>query len=192
MSEEKNITAIILAGGNSSRMKTDKGLLKFKNKLLTEHVLDAVKKFCNIIIITHNSAYQKFGYPCFKDEMKDKGALGGIYSGLIHSNTLKNFVLGCDMPFISENILQSLFKMIGEEDVLLTEHLGKAEPLCSVYSKNCITHFGKLLEKNQLKITDSLTGLKTRTVCFDHESWFRGNEFVNINTEEEFQKYINQ
>ena len=149
-----------------------------------------IKKITNnIIIITQNPGYEKSDYPCYPDVFQDKGALGGIYSGLKFSPTQKNLVVGCDMPFLSETILTKLIHEIGEEDVLLTEHLGKAEPLCSIFDKNCITHIRSQLDQNQLKITTALEGLKTRVISFDSEEWFEGNEFANINSIEELKKF---
>jgi len=190
MPGKKEITAIILAGGKSTRMKNEKGRILFGKKTLVEHVIESLKKITNnIIIITQNPGYEKFGYPFYPDVFQDKGALGGIYSGITYSFTQKNLVVGCDMPFLSETILTKLIHEIGEEDVLLTEHLGKAEPLCSIFDKNCITHIRSLIEKNQLKITDALQNLKTRVISFDKEDWFKGNEFTNINSMEELKKY---
>lgn len=190
MPDNKNITAIILAGGKSSRMKEDKGLVLFNGKALVEHVIDATRKVTdNIIIVTANPAYQQFGVNCIEDDMKDKGPLGGILTGLVHSSTTKNLMLGCDMPFLSGELLRALIRNCGEEDVLLTEHKGLAEPLCSVYDRSCITHIRLLIEQDQLKITDALAGLKTRVISFDKEGWFRGNEFANINSIEELKKY---
>jgi molybdenum cofactor guanylyltransferase len=190
MPEQKAITAIILAGGRSSRMKEDKGLVYFNGKMLVKHVIESVKKLTNdIIIITANAAYNQLGYPCLEDEMKDKGPLGGILTGLVNSSTQKNILLGCDLPFLSENILSGLINNSGDEDVLLTEHLGKAEPLCSLYDRSCITHLRSQIEQNQLKITNALKGLKTRVISFDNENWFVGNEFTNINSIAELNKY---
>ena len=190
MPAQKEITAIILAGGKSSRMKTEKGLVPFRKKPLVLHVIDAVKKITNkIIIVTSNPEYKQLGYPCIEDKMKDKGPLGGIYTGLFNSATQKNLVVGCDMPFLAERLLQEITANCGDEDVLLTEHRGLAEPLCSVFDKKCMTQFRHLLEKNQLKITDALVGLKTRVISFDDESWFDGNEFANINSIEELNIY---
>jgi molybdopterin-guanine dinucleotide biosynthesis protein A len=184
------ITAIILAGGKSSRMKTNKGFVVFKEKFLVEHVIDALKKITgNIIIITQDPAYARFGYPCYPDIYKEKGALGGIYTGLVNSSTQKNIIVGCDMPFLSQNVLNGLIDNCVGVDVLLTMHKGKEEPLCSVYDKNSIPHIRSCIEQNQLKITDALLGLKTRMISFDEEEWFVGNEFANINSIEELKRY---
>lgn len=190
MTEKKNITAIILAGGKSSRMKEEKGLVSFSGKKLIEYVIEAAKKSTPyIIIITSNPAYKQFGFSCIEDELKEKGPLGGILTGLIHSTTSKNLIVGCDMPFLSETLLSAITQNIGDEDALITEHRGKVEPLCSVYDRNCITHIRLQIEQNQLKITDALERLKTRTISFDNEAWFKGNEFTNINSFEEMKKY---
>ena len=188
--QKENPTAIILAGGKSSRMKEEKGLVNLNGKKLIEYVIESAKKFAShIIIITSNPDYKQFGYLCIEDEMKEKGPLGGILTGLNHSTTSKNLILGCDMPFLSQTLLSAIIQNIGDEEVLLTEHQGKAEPLCSVYDRNCITHIRLQIEQNQLKITNALGGLNTRTISFDREDWFKGNEFANINSFEEMRKY---
>lgn len=190
MYDKKEITVIILAGGKSSRMGKDKGLVYFNDKRLVEYVIEAAKEITEkIIVITSNPAYSQFGCECIEDELKDKGPLGGICTGLSRSATQKNLLLGCDMPFVSETLLDSLVKNCGAEDVLLTEHKGLAEPLCSIYDRNCTAHIRSVIEKNQLKITDALAGLKARVISFDKEDWFKGNEFANINSIEELNKY---
>src|SRR5688500_17395657 len=144
MQQENKLTAIILAGGKSTRMKTDKGLVLFKSKPLIKHVIDVIAQLTpSVMIISSNPAYQQFGYTCFADEILHKGPLAGIYTGLIHSATPKNILLGCDMPFLSTKLLGSIIHECGNEDVLLTEHQGKAEQLCSNDDRKCIPHLDR-------------------------------------------------
>lgn len=188
MQEQEQISIIILAGGKSSRMGTEKGLVLFRGKRLVDHVTAVAKKITTqIMIISANPAYTQTGLVCIPDALPGKGPLGGIYTGLMHSNTKKNLFLGCDMPFLTEKLLSELARQAGDEDVLLTMHKELAEPLCSVYDQRAITGIRAMLDKNQLKITDALAGLKTRTISFDGEAWFRGNEFANINSPDELQ-----
>lgn len=190
MPEKKDITAIILAGGKSSRMMEDKGLIYLHDKMMIEHIIERVIKITgNIMIITKNPAYRKFGYPCYADAVKDKGPLGGIYTGLINSSTKKNLVVGCDTPFLSENILTALIEKSKDEDVLITQHKGKAEPLCAVYDRNCIPHFNTFLQQDKLKITDALSELKIVVINFDKEDWIQKDSFANINTPEDLKKF---
>lgn len=191
MPYNKSLAAIILAGGRSSRMGTDKGMMHFNERPLISHVIDVLRslEIDNILIITQHGAYEQFGYPCYPDLIQFKGPLGGIYAGLSHSKANKNLVLACDMPFLTKELLSALINDIGEEDALISQHLGKAEPLCSVYASSCIPHFKNKLDTDQLKITDALQGLNTRNINFDGESWFQGNEFSNLNTPDELNKH---
>lgn len=52
-------TGIILAGGKSSRMKTDKAVMTLGNKTLTEHIFLLLKSFCNQILISTNNPENK-------------------------------------------------------------------------------------------------------------------------------------
>ncbi len=52
---QKDFSAIILAGGKGKRVNgQDKGLLPYKNKTLVKHVIDAVNRLANEIIISAN------------------------------------------------------------------------------------------------------------------------------------------
>ena len=64
----KTITGIILAGGQSSRMGSDKGLISFNGSLFIEHVIKALKPLVkNIIIVSNNPDYDTFGYKRVSD-----------------------------------------------------------------------------------------------------------------------------
>ena len=190
MQAPPTITAIILAGGQSQRMGTEKGLVPFRGRPLIASVLEVAKKVADeILLVTANPAYERFGYPLIEEEFRGKGPLSGICSGLSYSSSAKNLVLGCDMPFLNVRLLAELQASAGAEQVLLTQHKGLPEPLCSVYDRSCVAHIRTLLEQNQLKITDALAGLKTRLISFDGKDWFRGNEFTNLNSPEELEKY---
>ena len=170
----------------------DKGLMYLHGKMMIEHVIEQVSEITgSIMIITKNPAYRKLGYPCYTDVFTDRGPLGGIYTGLINSSTKKNLVVGCDTPFLSENILSALINKSKDEDVLITQHKGKSEPLCAIYDINCISHFDTLLQQEKLKITDALQNLNTVVINFDNEDWFKENVFANINTPEELKKFDN-
>lgn len=184
-----DITAVILAGGRSSRMGVDKGLLLFQGHPLIYFVLEALSQITSkILIITNQPGYDQFGFPCIPDIYPDKGPLGGIFTGLTNADTEKILVLGCDMPFITPVLLAELVAAAGDEDVLFCYHRQMAEPLCAVYNTKASTHIRSCLEKNQLKITEALAGLNTRVISFDDRDWFTGNEFRNMNSPDDLEK----
>ncbi len=107
MNSKEKITAIILSGGKSTRMGTEKGLTKLNGKFLIEHIVDVVKKVTDeIIIVANSSDYDVFGYKVFSDINKNCGQMGGIYTGLYYSKTKKNIVLSCDIPFVSSEAVK--------------------------------------------------------------------------------------
>ena len=104
------ITGIILAGGKSERMGTDKGLILYKGKPFIKHVYEAMKAVLgnNIVVVSSNAAYDAFGYRRIEDLIADKGPVGGLYTALKQSKTKLNLVLSVDVPLISSELLKSI------------------------------------------------------------------------------------
>lgn len=188
--KEKNISIIILAGGKSTRMHQDKGLLLLNGKKMIEHVLDEAKKVTDtIIIISNDEVYKQFGFQCYQDIIKHCGPMGGIFTALQYSTTKKNLVLSCDSPFMSLRVLTSLINQIGDEEVLVAEYQNKIQPLCAIYDKSCSNLFKQLIEDGKLKMKDALLKLNTVKINFDQLNFEEVNPFENINTPEELKKY---
>jgi molybdenum cofactor guanylyltransferase len=176
------MTIILLAGGKSSRMKQEKGLVLLNGKMMIEHILDKIKLLSqNILIIAHHPDYQQFNVPVVADLVADCGPMGGILTALHYTKTDKNLVLSCDIPFISSEILSTLMANAGDELVLAASHQGKIEPLCAVYDRRCLPFFSESIQQNQLKMMLLLEKLAAKTMDFsESESCFK-----NVNTPED-------
>ncbi|MCX6312923.1 MAG: NTP transferase domain-containing protein, partial [Bacteroidetes bacterium] len=81
ISNSKNIntiTGFILAGGKSSRMGTDKGLIIFNEETIIQQVIAQLKPVVNnLVIVSNNTTYEKFGLEVIGDIIKDIGPAGG-------------------------------------------------------------------------------------------------------------------
>lgn len=173
-------TAIILAGGKSSRMGEDKGLMLIDGKSMIEYILKTVSQFTNqIIIIANDEAYEKFGYPIYKDLVYDKGPIAGIVTGLKNSKTDKNWILSCDSPFIEVKLLQKLMIESKGFDAVVSVHNNKIHPLIAVYSQSALIRFQENLALNRLKILDTLDALKVNYLELDN---FNQSNFKNLNS----------
>lgn len=175
-----NIGAIILAGGKSSRMGQDKGLMLLNNKPMIVHLLNTVKTITNdIIIVSNNAEYAQFGFDVKEDLIKNAGPLAGIYTGLTFSKHNKNIVLSCDVPFVSQKLLHFLIENSVNADVTIPINAEKTHQVIGVYDKSCINIFKDELQHNQLKIKSALNKVTLNVV---DANAFSSKEFLNINT----------
>jgi molybdopterin-guanine dinucleotide biosynthesis protein A len=86
--QTKHANAYILAGGKSSRMHTDKGLLLFEGKAMVQYFIEQLQPiFSKLFIVSNNPEDEKFRLEVIPDSIKDIGPAGGIYTALKHSNS---------------------------------------------------------------------------------------------------------
>lgn len=189
MSNKKDITGIVLAGGKSSRMGSDKGLIKIDNKTFVENVVAAMEPLVNeIIIVSNNPEYDQFGFYRVEDDIKDSGPLAGLYSGLKYSNSEFNLVLSCDIPIIKTEILEKLIEVDYKNyEVTQIESHNKTMPLIAIYQKQCMHKCLELLQQDERRLRVAVNQLKTKTIVIDSEY----DPFVkNVNNKEDL-KTIN-
>ncbi len=184
---KSTVTGVILAGGKNSRMGTDKGLLVVEGKSIVERIANVLNPFVNeIVIISNGNNYDFLGYKIYNDIIKECGPIGGIYTALSLSNTEKNFIVSCDMPNITKELVQFIIENSGESDISVPMHQNKLEPLCAIYDKHCYLKFEELIKENKLKLHDAINHFNTKYITIP-ETIFKYNCFANINTPSEFE-----
>jgi molybdopterin-guanine dinucleotide biosynthesis protein A len=151
------MTSVILAGGKSLRLGQSKALQVIEGKSLIQWVVDRLARLSTeiIMVTAHGEAI-----PCSSavrirtvaDVYPGKGPLVGIYSGLIASSSSRVIVVGCDTPFLSVDLLEYMTQIPSTFDVVVPRIRRKVEPLCAVYSNNCLAPILELLQQNELKI----------------------------------------
>lgn len=189
--ENKKVTGFILAGGKSSRMKTDKGLLDLGGKKMIQWVIDAIMSFVDdIIIISNVDKYNEFGFPVQGDIILGSGPMGGIYTALTMSKTKKNLIVSCDMPFLTSEIITKLINDPNNAEVTIPVHAEEPEPLCAVYDTLCKIRFEELLKSGEWKLIDSLKYFRVSPVVFDNTPEVI-RAFSNINTPLEYKNLQN-
>jgi len=171
MIDKKHITGLILAGGKSSRIGSDKGFLLLNNKPFIQHIIDALQPLVNdIIIISNNADYNIFNLKRVTDLIENAGPLAGIYTGLYHSNTKNNLVLSCDVPLINTEILKKLTNNIDENvDIIQLESKGKTMPLIALYKKHCRSKFLELLQQDEKRLRFAVKQCKVKTIVLNKE-----------------------
>ncbi|MBD0832743.1 NTP transferase domain-containing protein [Aestuariibaculum sediminum] len=188
MIEKNNITGIILSGGKSSRMGSDKGLLYFNGKPFTQHIIEALEPLVSkIIIVSNTQDYDKFKYQRVKDVIEDAGPLAGLYSGLKTSKTEYNLVLSCDIPLIKTEILRLLInQMDNNTEIIQFEAQGKTMPLIAIYKSSCADTFFELLKADERRLQYAVNQCKLKTINLATKYT---NAIINVNTPNEL-KYL--
>ena len=190
-----DITGIILCGGKSSRMQTNKALLKLGDKTVIEIVAAKLKCIFNKVFISANDSkeYDFLKLPVVNDIFIGKGPLAGIHSALKYSSTEKNFIISCDMPLISVELIKYLINFNFEKSILLPKSNGRIQQLCGIYSKSLIDEIEnifKLSEKDK-KIKGSIYELLERAsieiIDVDNLNIYNKNIFLNMNSPEDYE-----
>lgn len=187
---KNNVTGIILAGGKSSRMGSDKGIVDLNGKRFIDHILEAVLPNVNeVIIIANNDNYNNLGYKVVKDKIQDCGPLGGIYTGLMNSKTENNIVVSCDIPFINSDLVKYILENTSNADITVPVYKGNIEPLCAIYTKRTSDQIYNLIMNKDLKIQNILKYFITKELFITKmQKFYTDKLFVNINTPEELKQ----
>lgn len=134
------VTGVILAGGESSRMGSNKALLPYRGGRFIEAIYRQLAEiFTEVLIVTNTPELYDF-LPCAKvaDVYPGMGALAGIHAGLFHSANPAIFAVACDMPYLNSALIRQLASQADPGCVLIPESPHGLEPLHAVYGKGCL------------------------------------------------------
>lgn len=200
MSKQRNISAAILAGGQSRRMGQDKALLEVEGRALIEYVIDVANKVANetLIVASDRPEYEEFGCHVVADKFPQSGSLGGIYTALSEASNDYCLVLACDMPFVNEALIRFMIDELDDADAvvpaLAAERSDQGGPetletLHAIYSKACIPAIDRQLNAGVFKVIGFFSEVKVKKLPEDVVLEYDPQllSFFNCNTPEEFE-----
>src|SRR3989338_6289835 len=190
MNQKFQMTAMILAGGKSSRMGQDKALLKFGEKTILENLAHfAGFLFDETLIIVNkgkklNSLDLK-EVSVYEDLIQESGPLAGLYTGLVYSKNLSSCVFTCDMPFIDDFIVQKLVEHweTGFDVVCIEEQEGGCQPFPGIYHRSSRFLVRSLLERGENSMKQFLQIADIKPVVLRRE---KDKVFTNVNYIEDY------
>ena len=150
---ERRPTGIVLAGGASRRMGTDKAALELGGRTLLQHAVDALERadVGSIVVVgaADRSAptVRASGPVRFEvDAVPGEGPLRGLAAGLAAAAAPLALVVGVDMPFVDPELLRLLAaRAAGGASPLLPLHEGVPQPLCSAWPSETLPRIEALL-----------------------------------------------
>ena len=163
------ITIIILAGGKNRRLGRSKALETIDGISFIDRTVERLKPLGDRILIVTSREQCDLPVAGKAEIMVDiypgKGPLGGIYTGLLASQTPHSLVVACDMPFLNTGLLRYMVKQSRDFDAVVPRlEEGKLEPLHAIYSKGYLDSIKTQLEGNELEAYSMLNPARVRYV----------------------------
>ncbi len=184
-----DVTGVILAGGESSRMGQNKAFLEVGGRRLVDRMASLLGSLFKELLLVANDlpAFAYLGLPTLPDCLPGKKSLGGIHTALLHMKTAYCFVAACDMPFLRDGLVRHLLSLREGYDVVVPRLEWGLEPLCAVYSRACLKPVERLLGRGDLKIINFFPEVRVREVAREDITPFDPglDSFLNINTPED-------
>lgn len=179
------LTGIILAGGASSRFRSEKGMALYKGKPLIEHAIIILNRLCDSLLISANSnIYNDYELPVVHDDMPGCGPMMGIYSCLKKSPTPGNLILSVDTPLIPEELY--IYLLSEKKDALIvvpSPGEGLYEPLIGYYHKGILKVMEDFIKKGNYTLPELFMKTPFRGLpVTQHLDFYHKHLFYNINT----------
>ncbi len=182
-------TAILLAGGDSTRMGQDKTMLPIDGQPMIKHIYEQLQPhFSQMLVSSSNASLHDFlGATVVADDVAGRGPLAGISSALKASASNVNFVMACDMPEIDARLIRTMLRQVGDYDAVVPK-VGPElyEPLFAVYKKSALPAIEQVLQSGSNRVIDCFDCCRVKYIDLP------GRQFRNINTKAEYRGLVKE
>ena len=187
-------TAVVLAGGKSSRMGQPKALLPFDGEPLIAHIVGRLGHVFaeTIVVAAPDQELPPLPVALVRDQVAYQGPVSGIYHGLTAATKEVCFVTSCDAPFLNLALISYLVSQIADSDVVVPFWQERFQPLHAVYRRSVAPLLHDQLERDDLRPISLYPKVRTREIYEDKVRRFdpEGLSFLNINTPEDYQDAV--
>jgi molybdopterin-guanine dinucleotide biosynthesis protein A len=182
-----NMTAIIFAGGKSSRMGKDKALLPFADcNTLSEFQYNKLTSLFDKVYISSKEDKFDFEATVITDRYAESSPLVGIISLFETLDVDELFILSVDAPFVDEKVIEVLLKHEDEKfDAIIAKSPNGVQPLCGIYRRSILPLAQENRIKENHKLNDLLKKAHTQFVTFDDDA-----PFTNLNHPHEYESAL--
>lgn len=187
---QTQLTMVILAGGLSSRMGTDKADLRYQSRTFLEHQIEKGREMGISEILVSGYRGEHCTGQVVPDRLIKKGPLGGMEACLRQAKHEKCLVLSVDCPLISVQELKNLIKESQKTKFQATilQHGEKQEPLMGIYSSSLANNMEEEIQKGKGSVFAMLRKIGYSTYKSLGDEW----QFQNINDISVYQKLLQE
>ncbi|MBD2868297.1 molybdenum cofactor guanylyltransferase [Paenibacillus arenilitoris] len=193
---KRTVHGLILAGGQSSRMGTDKALLPIEGKPLLYRLAAQLSECADTLTVAIGSSEREAVYGgilgkyaagarMVADRIPDCGPLSGLEAGLSAIADGYAFVVACDMPRLSLPLLQKLINAAAESGADVVHVAG--QPFHALYHTRTVTEIRRSLEAGDYRLMGLLSRLKAHSI--ERQAGESPDVFANLNTPDDYKMY---
>ena len=170
-------------------MGENKAFIEIEGLPIIKRICSLFKQlFQEVIIVTNDTElFRNLDSKVYGDIIPNKGAVGGLYTGIYYSIFEYSFCVACDMPFINKALVEFLIQNIRDEDAIVPRTKDGMQPLHALYSKNCLNGIRETIDQGKYKIIDFYSRARVRII--EEEDFISldpsKTSFINVNTPEE-------
>lgn len=192
----QRVQGLILAGGVSTRMGTDKALLPIAGKPLIYRLVEQLSRLTEHVTVSVGSPEREALYreslgewgeavSFVIDDFPECGPLSGLHAGLSSIGDGYVFTMACDMPELSEELLSVLLAHTDSEaDVIYAP----GQPFHALYHARAAAQIEEALKAGDYRLMGLFNRL--RTVVINSQEQGESSVFINLNTPAEYNKYV--
>ena len=179
------IGCVILAGGKSSRMGTDKALLKYQGNTILSHLQQTFQNFEERLLSRNLTSSTCDNWIQISDLHQGIGPMGGIHSALTYAQSDALVVCACDTPYITQALIDKLIQTYHGEDVLLVKTSDeRLHPLCGIYHKRILPSLESHIKDGHYRLMKWIETLHYSIIPLDEDE---SALLVNFNTPEDYE-----
>lgn len=182
-------SAIVLAGGRSTRMGKDKSRLPLNGVPMIEHLAGILRPYFDYVMLSVAETPTEplpRGMQAVVDRRPGLGPLMGITSALAATTTTVSFVIACDIPNVNTALLSRLLCSSEDCDIAVPSFEdGLFEPLYAVYRRAIVPIAERALEEGRRRVSVLFDRCRTRVIQEEETSWY-----VNMNTPHDYTTFI--
>ncbi len=198
MASATHASAIILAGGRSSRMGKPKAGLDFAGKSFLERIAEELApSFDDLIVVAAPENAESFriqipGARIIRDEIAFAGPLDALRRGLIAAHHEIAFGCSCDLPMLKSAVAVELCSLIGEHAAAIPIVDNRTQALCAAYRKSAADSIVRLIAKGEQRLVVLADVLDARRVSEDELRRVDPTlaSFINVNTPNDYARAL--
>ena len=198
MSSVVAASAIVLAGGRSSRMGRPKAALDFGGvPILTRIVSELKRRFAEVVVVAAPESEDslQIDIPAIKvvrDETAYQGPLDALRRALDAVTNEIAFACSCDLPLLDSDVAAAIVAMLGDFDAAIPIVGEKLQPLHAAYRKGCASALAALAVQGERRLIEIADAVNSRRISENDLLVLdpQLHSFFNVNTLDDYQRAL--